>query len=233
MSESTQLERRYRRLLAWYPQAFREEHEEEMLVVLMAGDRDGRRGPGLADSADLIRTAIRLRLCPAAPQPARTVVWAVRSMILGAVLELITLVTVLGTQGDVKSAVVRQFPHFTAAQWHAVVHAHILPVEVGAPIAAALWLWTAWANGRGWGWARVLTLGLFALTSISLLSAFAQHATTYAAGDLAAGCVLWLIGLVTVLLIFNPHSDQHYRRPPASTRPRGGRAAARRLALQR
>jgi len=213
MTDSPHLERRYRRLLACYPQAFRQEHEEEMLVVLMAGARDGQR-PGLADSTDLIRSAIWLRLRPCAPRSARTVLWAVRLMILGAVLELVALVTVIGTQGEVKSAIVRQFPHFTVAQWHVAVNAHILPVEVGAPIAAVVWLWMAWANGRGRTWARVLMLALFALTSISLLSAFAQHATTYAASDLAAGCVLWLVGFVTVLLIFNPHSDRHYGRRP-------------------
>jgi hypothetical protein len=154
-------------------------------------------------------------------------------MALGAVLELIALVTVLGTQGELRSAIVRHFPLFTAAQWHAEVHSHILPVEVGAPIAAAVWLWLAGANGRGRSWARVPMLGLFALTSVSLLSAFAQHATTYAAGDLAAGCVLWLVGLVTVLLIFNPRSDRHYRRPPTTPRPAGGCTTAGRLVPQR
>jgi hypothetical protein len=37
MTESTGLERRYRRLLAWYPRPFRREQEEEVLAVLMAG----------------------------------------------------------------------------------------------------------------------------------------------------------------------------------------------------
>jgi hypothetical protein len=73
---------------------------------------------------------------------------------------------------------------------------------------------------------RVLMLALFALTTVSLLSAFAQHATTYAATDLAAGSVLWLLGLVTVLLIFNPHSDQHHGRCPATARPSDSRAMA-------
>ena len=78
-----------------------------------------------------------------------------------------------------------------------------------------VWLWMAWANGRGHGWARVLFVGFFGLTSVSLLSAFGQHAATYAPADLIAGCAVWLVGLVTMLLIFNPQSDRHYsqRRP--------------------
>jgi hypothetical protein len=72
MTDVTQLERRFRWLLAWYPKAFRREHEDEMLAVLMAGAGDGRRRPGLADSADLIRNA-RDRVC------ARTTVQTARA----------------------------------------------------------------------------------------------------------------------------------------------------------
>jgi len=45
-----------------------------MLVVLMAGARNGRRRPGLADSADLIRNAIWIRMHPWAQRPAPTMV---------------------------------------------------------------------------------------------------------------------------------------------------------------
>jgi hypothetical protein len=50
VSESA-LEHRYRRLLAWYPAAFRHEQEDEMLAVLMAGARPGQRRLALAASA--------------------------------------------------------------------------------------------------------------------------------------------------------------------------------------
>jgi hypothetical protein len=58
------LERAYRRLLAWYPQPFRSEREEEMVDVLMAGARPDQRRPGLADSANLIVSALLMRLRP-------------------------------------------------------------------------------------------------------------------------------------------------------------------------
>ena len=45
MSDSAALERRYRRLLACYPRAFRHEHEQEILSVLMAGVGDGQQRP--------------------------------------------------------------------------------------------------------------------------------------------------------------------------------------------
>jgi hypothetical protein len=56
------LERRYRRLLAWYPEPFRSRREDEMLAVLMAGARPGQRWPGLAESADVIWSALGMRL---------------------------------------------------------------------------------------------------------------------------------------------------------------------------
>jgi hypothetical protein len=135
-------------------------------------------------------------------------------MVLAAALELVALATVVETQASLRAAIVGRFPHFTAAQWQAEVHAHILPVEIGAPIAAVVWLALAWANGRGYGWARGLSVGLFCLTSVSLLAAFAQHAATYAPADLISGCALWLVGLLTLLLIFNPRSDRHYHYRP-------------------
>ena len=62
MSDPTQLERRYRRLLAVYPNAFRREHEEEMLAVLLTGSAEGQRRPSLDEAIDLVRNAIFMRL---------------------------------------------------------------------------------------------------------------------------------------------------------------------------
>jgi hypothetical protein len=64
MSGPGELERGYRRLLAWYPAGHRRAHEEEMLGVLLAGARSGQRRPGIAESADLIWGALRIRLHP-------------------------------------------------------------------------------------------------------------------------------------------------------------------------
>lgn len=69
MSDRAQLERSYRRLLALYPKAFREQHEQEILAVLIAGTADGQRRPRAAERADLLWNAIlahlhRMRLHP-------------------------------------------------------------------------------------------------------------------------------------------------------------------------
>jgi hypothetical protein len=58
MTELARLERRYRRLLAWYPEDFRLDQGDEMLGVLMAGARPDQQWPGLGESADLLRGAL-------------------------------------------------------------------------------------------------------------------------------------------------------------------------------
>jgi hypothetical protein len=62
MTDATDLERRYQRLLACYPAAFRHEHGQEILSVLMAGAKEGQRWPRPAEITDLLRNAIYMRL---------------------------------------------------------------------------------------------------------------------------------------------------------------------------
>jgi hypothetical protein len=62
MNDSAALERRYRRLLAWYPPAFRREHEQEIMAVLMAGADEGQQRPGLGEAANLTKYAVWMRL---------------------------------------------------------------------------------------------------------------------------------------------------------------------------
>jgi hypothetical protein len=62
MSESADLERRYRRLLAGYPAAFRREHDQEILAVLMAGADEEQERPRLGEAANLIKHALWMRL---------------------------------------------------------------------------------------------------------------------------------------------------------------------------
>lgn len=62
MTGEAALERRYRRLLAWYPPDYRHAYGEEMIGVLMAAASDGSKRPGLAGALDLILGGLRARL---------------------------------------------------------------------------------------------------------------------------------------------------------------------------
>jgi uncharacterized protein DUF1707 len=78
------LERGYRRRLALYPAAHRRVHEEEMLAVLMTQAPEGKWRPGIAETADLLLGALRVRCQPScgAAEPAWRDALAVPSVIL-------------------------------------------------------------------------------------------------------------------------------------------------------
>jgi hypothetical protein len=161
MTGSPELERGYRRVLGCYPRAFRRESGEEILAVLLATAHEGQQRVGLAETADLLRGAVRMHFgLSRAPRPVRD---AVRLMCLGAVLNLAGLVTVLVTLGSVRSAIIQDF---TAAQWHTTALTQIVPLVAGAPIVVGLWLWLAWANGRGYDGARPASMALVGLLTL-------------------------------------------------------------------
>jgi hypothetical protein len=62
VSDSGGLERRYRRLLVWFPAEHRRVHGEEMIGVLLASAGRGQRRPRLADALDLIKGGLQARL---------------------------------------------------------------------------------------------------------------------------------------------------------------------------
>ena len=65
------LERRYRRLLALYPAAWRSSHTDEVLAVLLECAEPGRPRPSWRDSLDLIAHALAERLRRAGRSPNR------------------------------------------------------------------------------------------------------------------------------------------------------------------
>jgi hypothetical protein len=56
------LEKSYRRLLRSYPALYRRRHEEEILGVLMAAAQPGQRRPSVRESADLLWSALKIRI---------------------------------------------------------------------------------------------------------------------------------------------------------------------------
>ena len=208
------LERAYRRRLACYPRAWRRENEEEILAVLLACAAGDQRRPGLAASADLLKGAVRLRLRPRPAQP-RSVRAAVALMCAGALVELGAVITIMVTAGRLRASVLQHYPALTTAQWHTIV-VHLTADEIGGPIVALVWLWLAWANGRGYDWARPAFMAFFAFMTVGVLIALGEGAAVYAPADLIAGAVLWLVGLAAMTLIFSPRAGPYYR--PAATR---------------
>jgi hypothetical protein len=216
MTDSAKLERGYRRLLACYPKAFRRECEEEILAVLLATAGADQRRVGLAAAADLIMGALRMHL--GTSRPPRPVRIAARLMCLGAVLTLAAAATVVLTLGSVRSAAVQDVD-FTGGRWHIFVLTMIVPALASAPIGAGVWLWLAWAIGRGYRWARPAFLALFGALSLVLFFGASEgggdDALAVTWPDVLAVTALWAVGLAAVLLIFSTAASPHYQREPA------------------
>jgi hypothetical protein len=85
------IERRYRRLLGWYPAGHRRAHEDEMLGVLLSAAREGQRWPRPGEAANLIWGALEIRLRPA-PAGARLASWRDALAVFSLAVPLVMLV---------------------------------------------------------------------------------------------------------------------------------------------
>ena len=218
MTDQANLERSYRRLLAWYPRAFRHEKGPEILAVLMAGARDGQRRPGLAESADLIRNGLWMRLRPGVPGSARTVRAAVRLMCAGAAVSTLNLITVLALIGGLKAYHGRFLGYSLTAAQVSQLNTLIIPAVVTGLIPIAVWLWMARANGKGRNWARSLSTVLFGLATLELthyLFGFGEVFGVTVFG-LIFPALTWLVGLAALWLLWRPASTAFFR-PPGFT----------------
>ncbi len=208
MNRQDRLERGYRRLLAWYPRSFRRDSEDEIVAVLLSTAQEGQRRVRLAEAADLVRGALRMRLRPACPPPP-SVRGATRLMCAGAVAQLAAAVTMIVTGAAVRAAIVSQ-PGLAAVQRSQELSLLTFR-EVGAVAAVGVWLLTAWAISQGRDIARFSFSSFFALITMMVLVALAQHGAADAAADMIAGAVVWLIALAAMVLIFTRKSNRYYR----------------------
>jgi len=157
------------------------------------------------------------------PNPARkpagvplAVRGAVGLMCAGAVLTLADVVTVLVTLGGVRWAAAHDFG---AGQWPIVMLTQVDFWLVSAPIGAGVWLWLAWANGRGYHWARPAFAAFFCVLTIvtffGLGQAGGEDALPHTLPDVIATAVLWLAGLAAGVLILSDTAGPHYQQERA------------------
>jgi uncharacterized membrane protein YidH (DUF202 family) len=194
VSAAAGLERGYRRLLAWYPREFGREHEEEMLAVLMAGAREGQRRPGLAEAADVLRSALRMRLRLARPGPGNgawadsLAVFSVSAPIF--LLAVDVLAVALPYRLPARSPIWQAFGPRHEIGGLSLLSVHIFAITVGCEVVlAALVLlgqrWLAllplaasvgyWIVARRWiPWIphplQLLTTGVYLMVAVALLA---------------------------------------------------------------
>lgn len=213
MDESTELERAYRRLISCYPRSFRRENEEEIVTVLLATAQAGQRRPGIAESADLIRGAVRMRM--GLSRAPHTVRHAARLMYLGALAELGVLITLWLTEGSIRAAVSHRYPQLTAAQLGGLNGLFTVELSIGSAVVL-LWVLMAWATGRGSQLARLAAIFCFSLSTVGMVFDMSTGSPQFAPAAFSGACVLWLIGLAAIVNLFRKQSRAYYDRQAGS-----------------
>jgi hypothetical protein len=138
----------------------------------------------------------------------RSVQAAIRLMYAGAALEAVGVILGLVTVGSLKAAIVKRSPNLTATQVHGVEIFSVVGTVLIGVIAIGVWLWMAWANGRGRRWARVVAAVLFGIDTLSLLLSFTRANVI---GAVILSVLVWLAGLGAIILIFGRESAPFYQ----------------------
>lgn len=209
------LERGYRRLVRLYPRSFRRENEDEIIAVLLSSAFEGQHRPGLAESLDLLRGAARMHL--GLSRSPRTVLYAVRLMYLGVLVEIGTLVIFLAMWPGIRAALLgsdsalRQYPdELSTVETIRTADIVVLSVAIG------YWLLLAWGNGRGYKVARLGAVFGLLFNTLAVGTDLAEGAYRYAPAAMAATGLNWPIGLAAVILICWKQSWPYYARALAS-----------------
>jgi uncharacterized membrane protein (UPF0136 family) len=165
----------------------------------MASAPDGQHRPGLAASADLIRSGLWMRLRPSVPRSARTVRAAVQLMYAGAAVAAVGLITAIVSLAYIGRS---------AATLRLAGRSQPLPVAimvgiVGGLVVIALWLWMARANSQGRNWARIVSTVLFGLTTLHLFGNKGVFQVVFVV-------LTWLVGLAALWLLWRPTSSAFF-----------------------
>lgn len=164
---------------------------------------DGYQGmPGMAPQA------------PAGPvtQPP-SIAMAVKLMWAGALLSLISLIITVATKGQLHDQIQKQLnkqgKSLSPSDVDTAVNVGIAVGVVLGAIGIALWLFMAWANGKGKSWARIVATVLAALYIVSFLVNAASGQMTGASMVLSILTLLVAIG--TLVMLWRKDSSEFYR----------------------
>jgi hypothetical protein len=142
---------------------------------------------------------------PPAPPSIRT---AVKLMYAGAVLAGVSFIVGLATIGSLKQAIINaSVKKLTSSQLHTAEVVGVSTIVILGLIGIGLWLWMAWANGRGRNWARIVAAVLFGLNTLGLLSAVARP---NAVGTKIFDALGWLVGLGATYYLWRKDSSEYF-----------------------
>jgi hypothetical protein len=130
-------------------------------------------------------------------------------MYVGLAASLLGIVVDMTTLSATRSEILKRNPSYTAAQLNSAEHLEIGLFIASGLIGAALWLWMAQSCRAGKGWARVVSTVFF---GIDTLSVFVGAAAVQGGGlSRIYGFVVWAIGLIAIVLLWQRSSSDYFR----------------------
>jgi hypothetical protein len=136
---------------------------------------------------------------PLAPRPPTSVRAAAWLMYSGAAISLIDTFATLGIIDAVKQTFIAKHPFATQSFIQRIAGIAAAEVLIFGGVVVALWLWLAFASKKGHGWARTVGTVLFGIDTFALFITLGQTGIGATKG---ISVVVWLIGLVTVILLW-------------------------------
>jgi hypothetical protein len=133
---------------------------------------------------------------------------AIKTMYAGAAATIVGIVIEILTVGATKTAIENGRRHLTASQVNVAEHALIIGFAVSGLIAVAAWIILARACQNGQNWARLTGTALFVLATVDAIVA---SRSPVAAAVKAWWPVIWLVGLVAVIFLWQRPSTAFFK----------------------
>jgi hypothetical protein len=134
---------------------------------------------------------------------------AVQVMYVGAAASLIGIIITVVDRHAIRTALANNNHKLTASQLNTDYHAAIGVAIVGGLIGVGLWIWMAFMCKAGRSWARIVSTVFFGIETLELAVGSAR---TGSGGAVRIyGIVIWLIGLVAVIFLWQRPSTQFFR----------------------
>ena len=138
------------------------------------------------------------QMVSAVPRPP-AIATAVKLMYAGAVLSLIglivTLLSLSSLKVELRHEIAKSNPDFTTQDLDSLYQVTVGVAVFFGLVGTALWLWMAWKNGQGRGWARVVATVLGGLNLLSSILTIAAGAS------LTISEILTVINLILAIVI--------------------------------
>lgn len=155
---------------------------------------------------------------PAAVEQPTSISTAVKLMLAGAVVSLLSLIYSLATIGETKDTlreeVLKNEPNASQSTIDGAIAFGIGFAVVLGLVGALLWVWMAWKNGQGRSWARVVATvfgGLAVLSAVFTLSAGNAEAVS-----MVTTVINLVLAAVILFLLWRPESSRFYDASTAS-----------------